>query len=355
MFTRLYPWLLAAGLGLAFHGLVGRLPPTVSAHPAGLSTPVLLAASRIFPGPGPVAVGTAPPLPAPVPAAATSSAAPAPMHLTDPAGLDGFPHWAPDGRQLVFMRDGDIWVLSTATGSLPARDNLRRLTDGTAAWDVAPVWSPDGTHIAYISYPSDGVNAGPSELRLISARGGKPRTLVRDNAPMGYAAWSPDGSRLAYTSGHQVQMVDLASGAQSQVADLGAEAELLTGGLAWSPDGRHLALGVGRRDDNLLDAELFLVPVDGGEPRQLTTGGGIMPDFSPDGRRLVYRSQRLARGIHILDLASGQSRLHLPDSQRLLYFHPRWSADGKSLVLSQLDLGTAGSEGHLISAIVVLR
>src|SRR3954447_25157909 len=66
--------------------------------------------------------------------------------------------WAPDGRQLVFARDGHIHTLDVATG------DVRYLTDG-----LHPTWAPDGLLVAY---------AAGKELREISPDGGPPRTIA---------------------------------------------------------------------------------------------------------------------------------------------------------------------------------
>lgn len=320
---RLYAALLLAGSLAAGRVAYGMLPPGIAA-PAGAPA-----------------------------AAALPAAAPAPVQaLTDPKGMDGFPAYAPDGSRIAFMRDGRIWLMG------PSGDEQRPLTDTADAWDVAPVWSPDGKWIAFIRYPVEGYAAGPAELRTIRPAGGRDGVMLRSEAPIGAVAWSPDGASLAYTTQHQVLILDGRTRRSRTVIDLGEEAELLPGGIAWSPDGQTLVYGAGRRRESSADPlrmQLYMVPVGGGASRQLTHDGGIMPDFSPDGARLAFRNPGRESGIYVLTLATGQTDVRVRDAGRHMYFHPRWSPDGQALLLSRLLLPTDREDAHLISAIVVSR
>jgi Tol biopolymer transport system component len=89
--------------------------------------------------------------------------------------------WSPDGRKLVFTRDGHIHVLDLAGGA------IRYLVDG-----LHPTWSPDGLEIAY---------AVGNEIRAISPDGGPWRMVAVADTPVVDIAWSPDSTRLAFLGG----------------------------------------------------------------------------------------------------------------------------------------------------------
>lgn len=277
-----------------------------------------------------------------------AAASPGPQPLTAAQGLDGFPAWSPDGRQVAFMRDGQIWLMAR-DGSRP-----RALTD-SPGWDVAPVFAPNGRQVAYIRFPPGGEEE-QGELRAVSLEG-QEQLLLREPGPIGYAAWSPDGRVLAYTTRSEVKLYDLTSRQSRVLVNLGAAADLLPGGLAWSPDGQTLIFGAGARQEGQrrLQMNLHRVNAAGGEVVAITSDGGIMPDFSPDGRQVVFRNPRRQTGIYVLTLDSGRLESRVRDEGRFMYFHPRWAPDGRSLLLSRLELPRKQADRHLISRIVVLH
>ncbi len=150
--------------------------------------------------------------------------------------------WSPDGTRLLLSRGGQLWLVDRDGG------NLRSLgVSHTGAWGLpGPQWSPDGGLIAYAE------EARPPEKRegefdpgmefqyastyLVDAHTGERRPLAeRDAVGDLYPAWSPDGSQVAFLSGR--------SGAVEvwMVAAQGGEArQITTGGrghalLAWAP------------------------------------------------------------------------------------------------------------------------
>jgi Tol biopolymer transport system component len=144
----------------------------------------------------------------------------------------------------AFSRDGK-W---TAYSTIPDGTLWRSRVDGSErlqltyppAWATLPVWSPDGTQIAYISF-----QAGKSwKIFLISAQGGSPEELLPENAGEVDATWSPDGARLAFgrlatavdTAANDIQVVDMKT---RQTSTLPGSKGLFSP--RWSPDGRYLA------------------------------------------------------------------------------------------------------------------
>lgn len=176
-------------------------------------------------------------------------------------------------------------------------DTLRPvLADGFA--NIQPALSPDRTRIAFSSN-----RAGSYDLYLMDADGSNLQRLTTDPGRKGEPVWTPDGSRLVYTVTRQ--------GEQPQLYALrpnGRPAQALTtepGGNhspAISADGRSLAF-VSTRDGN---QEIYVMPVDGGEPRRVTRTGqrDSQPQFLPNGD-LIYVVER-GKGSRLVRLAGAE-------------------------------------------------
>jgi Tol biopolymer transport system component len=142
--------------------------------------------------------------------------------------------FSPDGKWVAYMT---VPSLTLWRSRVDGSERIQLTYPPAAA--TLPVWSPDGTQIAYIS----GEVGRPWKIFLISAQGGSPEELLPEKVGEVDASWSPDGVQLAFgrTSAfpgvaNDIQLVDVKT---RQVRALPGSAGLFSP--RWSPDGRYLA------------------------------------------------------------------------------------------------------------------
>jgi hypothetical protein len=186
-----------------------------------------------------------------VPASATTSRILAPM--------DWWPVWSPDGSRVAFTRvypnHMEIYSLDLHT--------LRSVRLGTNAGQLGPTWSSSGAQLAY---SSGGV------LWIANADGSaKHRYLAptRAFAP----AWQPGTAKLAYLTTHGAQNTDLWVAGKLWARNA-------IGQPAWSPDGKQLAF---QRDDGV-----YMTRGPGDETRAASIANPGAASWSHDGTRLAY-------------------------------------------------------------------
>ena len=195
------------------------------------------------------------------------------------------PKLSPDGQVIYhFGRHG-----SSGAGiyALPRDGGTPMRLAGAGGWDFE--LSPDGSAIAFIE------NTGSeASLFTVSTRGGEPRLLHEFEGSTEWAhwsRWSPDGSLLAYAHGTGLFVTPADGGAPKKLAEMPRWQE---NSLRWSPDGEFIAAfgypDVQEGNNNVV----FVVPVSGGEPRQLTSDEVFKEglEWHPDGQRLTFHVSR---------------------------------------------------------------
>src|SRR5690606_9230738 len=83
--------------------------------------------------------------------------------------------------------------------------------------------------------------------------------------------------------------------------------------------------------------DLYTIPITGGKARRLTSGlaHDMQPRFSPDGRRIVFVSDRSGDdNVWLLDLAGGEP-YPLTTGKDATYLSPEWTPDGQYIVVSK--------------------
>lgn len=258
-----------------------------------------------------------------------------------PESLHTGPYWSPDGEKLAFSAAYDesydvyvvdVWGLST-----------ERITDHPSN-NLYPSWSPDGNDIAYFSDRESTIPPHPPDTIIYKVRG-----LYETYARDGYKpSWSPDGKTIAAhlrseRGNYEIYIMN----------SKGRDRRPLTWTLAtnvhprFSPDGKKIVF-VTDRDDV---PEIYVMDAGGGNQIRLTHSPAydIDPVWSPDGTRIAFSSNMTGFfDIYVMD-AAGNSKQKLTKS--LFYdISPVWSPDGTRILFSsnrhgQFDLFVMDADG----------
>jgi dipeptidyl aminopeptidase/acylaminoacyl peptidase len=201
-----------------------------------------------------------------------------------PVVIDRY-HFKEDREGYLKRLDSHLWLFDVAARKAEA------LTQGPYS-DSSPVWSPDGTRIAFISMREPDPDRNPdTNVFVVEARtGAEVKKLTQREGPDGgRLAWSPDGRWIAYLVGDEPKYFAYSLTRLAVVPAAGGPAKVLTEGLdravmgplLWSPDGLSLTFLV--EDDRAV--YVGRVPAAGGPVEKLTTGRRTVSDISagPDG------------------------------------------------------------------------
>lgn len=187
---------------------------------------------------------------------------------------------SPSGARALFAARGDIFTAPAKEGE------VRNLTDSQGVREIAPVWSPDGRFVAYLSDRS-----GEYEIYVRPGDGtGQERRVTTDGDIWRFPlVWSPDSTMLAYGDKKQrLRYVEVAGGRTVEV-DRSAHNDITN--YSWAPDSRWLAytkLGANQF------SEIWVHSLASGKTQKLTGGmtSDTEPVFDPKGRYLYFLSNR---------------------------------------------------------------
>jgi Tol biopolymer transport system component len=326
--------------------------------------------------------------------------------LTKDGGM--VPSYSPDGTKIAYLTPvimqkdpalprNELWVIPAAGGD-PVK-----ISGDSPELIRSSIWSPDGKMIAYLRhYPStkptsdvcivqlsdEGRAVGapvPIKLPLFSRErltgwtpdnkigflfeipfhdyvyvvpvsGGKGSQVSPLDGLADHPQWSPDGKRIYFrwedgrlgsvpSEGGELSVHPSLKGALSS----GFFMPYPAGGNSVSPDGKSVVFSAGTA---AAEAQIWTVPVGGGEPKQITTGKGHrFPCWSPDGRWIACIGSEVAVDnkeitvIFRVPAEGGEARTISSESSKVAWADLDWSPDGKSIAFFSKEEDTA--EGTL--------
>jgi len=245
------------------------------------------------------------------------------------------PQISPDGKWVAYTvatPDMDanrnvtnIWLVSTAGGA------STQLTQ--SGHDSSPVWSPDGSTIAFLSSRS-----GEAQVYLLSLEGGEAQRLTKLSTGAGLVKWSPGGKTIAFTSS---VYPDCKDDECNQKRDEEKEKNKVKAHVAEHLLYRHWThWNEGKR------SHLFVIPADGSTaPRDLTPGADfdVPPDerggpgdinFSPDSKEICFtavtdKMEAISTNGDLFTAPVAGGEIQRITTQRGFDGEPVYSPDGK--------------------------
>ena len=356
------------------------------------ATPTRTSVPAVAPSPSPISLAIMTPSPAAVP---TATLVPGKKVVTYPCGHGvrqvahrRFLHWA-NGTSTLLVDVGDaIWQVDAGGEWVREVVDL----DPQSEHDRGPMLygrhadvSPDGSRIVYATceYTYYSGTSGRYEIATVNADGTGRQRLTRSTSFENYPVWSPDGTRIAFIANYDLEgSSDLGSSyyepSETRIFTMaagGTDVQVVpnTEGVGlyppvWAPDGERLAFTVNEvwaYHDTDEKRILYTVRIDGSELHRIGEVS-TLPTWSPDGERLAFglktedeysvytvRSDgsdaRMVLDLRVLEApwpVTGRrmaSPTWYPDDFEIR--HLSWSPDGSELLIASSWLSTVRPDG----------
>jgi serine/threonine protein kinase/Tol biopolymer transport system component len=244
------------------------------------------------------------------------------------------PTWSPDGKVIALIEQNTATGLQvTVVGVSVSDGKMTPLTPQKWRGIQSLAWLPHG-HGLMLTAPGDDTSEG-LQIWHLSYPGAEVRRVTNDLNSYSTLSLTADSNTLAAVQSHHVSNIWVAPGGDA------SRAQQLTSGtsvfydVSWMPDGRILySSNVGGSHD------IWVMDKDGSNQKQLTVnaGGNHLPSVSPDGRYIVFVSNRSAPGHNIWRMdadGSNPKQLTFKNTDSI----PRWMPDGRWIIYSSWATG----------------
>ncbi len=253
-------------------------------------------------------------------------------------------YFSPDGKSLAIPdRTAASEPLSLYLLSLETGEKRKLTTPPAGVGDYCPAFSPDGKWLAFTRSP----RWSTDDLYVMPMTGGEPKRLTFDNLPINGLTWTPDSREIIFTSRRggstrHLWRVAATGGTPERVDTIGND--VLSPAL--SLQSNRLAYTQALDDINIWRIELDAAgKVKAQRELIASTFGDHGPDYSPDGKQIVFTSGRSGNNAIWVCESDGSKPRLLYSCGPYVTGSPRWSPDGKWIAFDSRSCAT-GANGN---------